>query len=166
MILLVVRRALLACSLFALSLSTLAATAPPVAETAREGAFMALSVASLDKQVAWYRDVLGFAVVEQRDVAERGIRFALLEREGSLVELLPLPDARARLEIDPSAASASRIHGFFKAGFVVRDIDGLHRQLQEKGVAFALALGEPGSAGLRMFQIKDPEGNLLQFLGR
>ena len=166
MILFVVRRVLLACALIPLSLPAVAATPTPAAETAREGAFMALSVASLDRQVAWYRDVLGFTILEQRDVAERGIRFALLEREGALIELLQLPEARARLEVDPAATSASRIHGFFKAGFVVRDIDRLQRELQEKGATFSLPLGEPGSAGLRMFQLKDPEGNLLQFLGR
>lgn len=166
MILLFVRRVLLACSFFAFSLPTPAATPTAVAETAREGAFIALSVADLDKQVAWYRAVLGFSIVEQRDVPERGIRFVLLEREGSLIEMLQLPEARARLEVDPAATGASRIHGFFKAGFVVRDIDRLQQELQEKGATFSLPLGEPGSAGLRTFQLKDPEGNLLQFLGR
>lgn len=140
--------------------------APPVREAVGEGGFLALSVADMEKQVAWYRDRLGFSIIEQRDVPDRNIRFALLRREGLLVELLQLPDAKPRNQSDAAAASASKTHGFFKGGLVVRDIEGLRHEWQEKGVAFSLPLGEPGSAGLRMFQIKDPEGNLLQFLGR
>lgn len=160
------RPAMFACALSFLPISGMAsetASTPPAIE---EGAFIALSVASVDKQVAWYRDTLGFEIVEQRDVPERNIRFALLKREGALIEMLQLPDARPRLEVDPAATSASRIHGFFKAGLVVPDVDALYRQLHEKGVEFTIPLGEPGSAGLRMFQLRDPEGNLLQFLGR
>ncbi|MFT3807472.1 VOC family protein [Arenimonas sp.] len=160
-----IRRSALVLSLCLLSVPTFAATESPGA-LSEEGAFLALSVADRDAQVAWYRDKLGFEVVEQREVPERGIRFALLRRDGALLELLQLPDARPRTALDPDAASASRIHGFFKGGLLVRDIEGLHRQLQEKGIAFTVPLGEPGSGGLRLFQIKDPEGNLLQFLGR
>lgn len=147
----------------ALPLSALAAK--PADDAVGPAAFIALSVSDLKRQVAWYSETLGFQVVNEREVPERQIRFALLRREGAWLELLQIPQARPRTVVDPEASSASRIHGFFKGGMVVADLDRLHEQLKARGAAPLAPPAAADAGGLRSFQLRDPEGNLWQFLG-
>jgi hypothetical protein len=65
----------------------------------------------------------------------------------------------------PSAQEASRIHGFFKSGLVVPDVDAVYNALKAKGVVFAFELGRPAEGPYRVFGLRDPEGNLLQIFG-
>ena len=133
---------------------------------ASSGAFVALSVAGIDRSVAWYRDTLGFTV-DTMGVAPNGVtRFALLSQGNALLELLQLPDAKPRTDAAPGTKNAYQIHGFFKAGFLVADIDAAHRHLRGLGVPLAYELGRPPNGPYRSFGVRDPEGNLLQFFGR
>lgn len=128
------------------------------------GAFLALSVASMDRMRPWYRDTLGFQVYREGEVTDRRIRFALLRQGSALVELLQLPDARPRQLAAPGTTDAHQRHGFFKSGFVVADIDRVYRLLVSRGVRLQYDLGRPDGP-YRSFGILDPEGNLLQFFG-
>ena len=130
------------------------------------GPFIALSVASLDRMLPWYRDSLGFRVHSSGTAPNSAIRFALLQQGSSLIELLQLPDAKPRAEAAPGTTSAHQIHGFFKSGFVVRDIDAAYRRAGELKLTLAYELGQPPNGPYRSFGIVDPEGNLLQFFGR
>lgn len=125
--------------------------------SARDGAFVALSVANIDPMVAWYRDVLGFTVYREGTAPNRPIRFALLQNGSHLVEILQLPDTTPRVD---------NTHGFFKSGFVVADIDAEYARLKAKNVTFAYELGQPPNGPYRSFGVRDPEGNLLQFFGK
>ncbi|MES1241508.1 MAG: VOC family protein [Acidobacteriota bacterium] len=147
-----------------------ASPVPPPAESllgSAPGPFVALSVADLDREVAWFRDVLGFSVHSQ-GVAPNNekIRFALLQQDSALVELLQLPDAKPRAEAAPGTTGAHQIQGFFKSGFVVKDIDAAYKRLKALGISFAYDLGQPPNGPYRSFGVRDPEGNLLQFFGR
>lgn len=127
--------------------------------------FIAISVADLDAQVAWYTQTLGFEIGSQGSVPGRSIRYALLRQGATLIELLQIPEARPRSVAARDAGDASRIHGFFKAGMVVDDVAGLYQRLKAQGVAFAFELGQPAGGPYRAFGLNDPEGNLLQFFG-
>lgn len=139
-------------------------TTSPLGEPA--GPFVALSVASLDRMVPWYRDTLGFTVHSSGTGPDGIIRFALLQHGTALIELLQLPDARARAEAAPRTTGTHQIHGFFKSGLVVRDIDAAYRRLLSMNVPLAYRLGQPPNGPYRSFGVRDPEGNLLQFFGR
>jgi catechol 2,3-dioxygenase-like lactoylglutathione lyase family enzyme len=134
------------------------------------GAFIALSVADLDKTVAWYRDELGFEVFDQGTApnrpADQPIRFALLKTGDTLLEVLQFSGSKPRLEAAPFAKDSVQIQGFFKSGFVVEDIDAIYRRLQGRKVPFAYELGQPRNNPYRSFGVRDPEGNLLQFFGK
>lgn len=126
------------------------------------GAFVALSVADLDRVLPFYRDTLGFEVLSAGTPPERPlIRFALLQRGNALIEVLQLPDAKPRAE----GVAAHQIHGFFKSGFVVDDIDAAYTRLMGLQVPFAYELGKPPNGPYRSFGVRDPEGNLVQFFG-
>ncbi len=133
---------------------------------ASPGAFLAISVANLDTMVSWYRDCLGFSVYYSGTIPESGIRAALLQHGNALVELLQIPKAKPRTEVAPSTTDASHIHGFFKSGFVVQDIDAAYRRAQTIPNLLAYKLAKPGNGPYRTFGVRDPEGNLVQFFGR
>lgn len=133
---------------------------------AQPAPFLAISVANLDVQLAWYRDKLGFVVSSQGTLPERQIRFALLRQGAAMVELLQIPEARPRAESSRTQpADSSLVHGFFKSGMVVEDVAGLFNRLKANGVTFAFELTKPPNGPYRVFGVNDPEGNLLQFFG-
>ena len=136
------------------------------APVAAPRAFMALSVARLPPMIAWYRDVLGFTVFSQGEVADRGIAFALLLRDGALIEMLQTKAARPLKEVAPAVKDPVEIHGFFKGGFVVADVEAAYRDLQRRGVTFDFELTQPRNGPYRAFGLRDPEGNLLQVFGK
>jgi catechol 2,3-dioxygenase-like lactoylglutathione lyase family enzyme len=130
------------------------------------GPFIAISVANLDRMLPWYRDTLGFRVHSSGTAPNGTIRFALLRQGTALIELLQLPDAKPRGEAAPTTTASHQIHGFFKSGLVVRDIDAAYRRLRDLKLTLAYELGQPPNGPYRSFGIRDPEGNLLQFFGR
>ena len=131
---------------------------------ATPGPFVALSVGNLDRQIAWYRDTLGFRVSARGTVGPRQIPYAHL-REGTVfLELLQWPGARSRTQVAPRTTDAVEIYGFFKSGLVVADVEALYRHLEAKGVKFDYALREHAD-GSRSFGLRDPEDNLWQFFG-
>lgn len=132
----------------------------------RPGPFLALSVANLDRMVAWYRDTLGFRIYNRGEAREGAVHFALLERENSILELLQLADARPFKEVAPGLEGSHLVHGFFKSGFVVADLDRAYADVKRMGVKLEYDLGRPTDSPYRSFGILDPEGNLLQFFGR
>jgi len=122
---------------------------------------LALSVADLDRELAWYRDVMGFRVYSQGRLTDR-IQYALLLQGNVLLELLQVDGAHPRR---PAATDPSQTLGFFKGGLVVADIERLYRALQARGAVFLFPLSRPPIGPYRAFGIRDPEGNILQFLG-
>ncbi len=127
--------------------------------------FVAVSVADLDRIVAWYRDTLGFRVHSQGTIPGGKIRFALLQQGNTLVEVLKLPDSKPRNKAAPGYGEA-QIHGFFKSGFVVADIDQVYAAIRQQGVSIPYEIVRPPDGPYRTFGIRDPEGNLIQFFGR
>jgi hypothetical protein len=62
-------------------------------------------------------------------------------------------------------ADADQVHGLFKVGIHVRDVDALHARLRSRGVPIAFVLDRTKDFALRSFAVRDAEGNLLQFFG-
>ena len=60
-----------------------------------------------------------------------------------MIELLQLPDAKPREEAAPGTTAAHQVHGFFKGGFVVKDIDDVYARLKRLNVKFEYELGKP-----------------------
>lgn len=129
------------------------------------GAFFAQSVASVETQIAFYRDKLGFVVVKQGEALNGGIRFALLKQGESVIELIQHKDARPRAVVAPTVTQDVQIHGFFKAGFAVEKIDSVYALLKARGVPIAYDLDKLPDFPGRSFTIRDPEGRLVQFFG-
>jgi catechol 2,3-dioxygenase-like lactoylglutathione lyase family enzyme len=124
--------------------------AAPLFEAQTLGA--SLTVSSLADSVAWYRDVIGFAVT--REYAPRGTLFAVALSAGT-VELL--------LTQDDGALGAERVKGVgFSLQFTTKqDIDSLAAGIVARG---GVLEDQPFDArGARAFRLRDPDGFKLVF---
>ncbi len=130
------------------------------------GIFFALSVADVDTLSKWYQDKLGFQVLTSGEAPNKIAKFAILQSDGAIIEMIQHRDAKPMSVAAPSVKGAHQIHGIFKIGMLVEDIDGLYRCLKEKQVAVAYELMPAKDVPLRSFSVRDGEGNLVQFFGK
>lgn len=144
-------------ALFAQGQSTRPAPEPPFAGT--NGTFFALSVADLDATAKWYSEKLGLAITMQQPKQAKA-SVIVLEGGGLTVELVQHDDAVAAPKDVPL------VHGIFKAGLIVDDLDKTLAALKTRGVPIFLgpypARGSVKSNAI----IKDNSGNLIQLFGR
>ncbi len=106
-----------------------------------------LTVASLDASMAWYRDVVGFAV--ERTYEREGKLMAVALRAGS-VEILLTQDNGAK------GADRAKGEGFSLMFTSLQDIDALAAQAKARGATLDT---EPTDAfGMRVFRLRDPDG--------
>jgi len=106
-----------------------------------------LTVADLARSVAWYRDVLGFAVDREHRREDR--LFAVSLRAGV---------ARILLTQDNGAKGLDRVKGEgFSLQFTTKqDIDAIAERVRAQGVVLDT---EPFDAhGVRAFRLRDPDG--------
>ncbi|HZS07860.1 MAG TPA: VOC family protein [Blastocatellia bacterium] len=146
-------------------------TAPPAAGGGTVagragGVFFALSVADVASLSRWYQDKLGFRVLSQGEAPNKIAKFAILEGDGTIIELIQHSKAKARKVAAPTTGDAYEIHGIFKVGMVVADLDGVYRELKRREVPIAYDLMAAKDVPLRSFSVRDGEGNLIQFFGK
>jgi catechol 2,3-dioxygenase-like lactoylglutathione lyase family enzyme len=127
--------------------------------SATHGAFFGVSVADIDASVTWYSEKLGLTVV-MRSPKQDKASAVVLEGGGLTVELVQHDNA------SDASNEAPLVHGIFKAGLVVDDLDKTLATLKARGVPIFLgpfpARGNIKSNAL----IKDNAGNLIQFFGK
>lgn len=120
-----------------------------------------VSVPSLDDAIAWYGQVLGFAV-EKRFWIEAArshtamlrkgpLRFELFEVEGAA----PLPEDRRHPPAD------LKTHGNKHLAFRVADLDAFLAEMEAKAVDIAFVVREQFGKGAF---IRDCAGNLIEFV--
>ena len=141
----------------------LLAGVPPKVATAPEihlqsPQFFALSVADAAAEARWYQEVLGLKV--QRDFRPPGtaIHVVLLKSDALMIELLQHPEAKPLTQ----APDRFLVHGIFKVGFSVPDLDATVQALKAKGVVFIYEITKDPATGLRFAICKDREGNEIQ----
>jgi methylmalonyl-CoA/ethylmalonyl-CoA epimerase len=120
---------------------------------------VAINVPDIDAAIAWYGEVLGFAV-EKRDFIRsfRG-RNALLKRGDFRIELFQNEKVVPRADGEVSDPAGTMAHGFRQMAFVVDDRHGFTEMLKRKGVNITRELPD----GTVLF-IRDNSGNVLEFV--
>ena len=123
------------------------------AEPAYTGSYFAVIVSDIDASVAWYEAHLG--VTESTRLADAG-RYEIVNmvRPGLFVELLELADA--------ATPPDGRVRGPFKLGALVADLDAIVAALP--AAADAPGIVEDANNGLRLLQLRDPDGNVVQLM--
>lgn len=130
------------------------------------GSFFALSVGDIDTATKWYAGKLGFQVAKSGRTWQGKARFALLEADGAVVELIQHQDAHPLSQAAPGITESFLVHGIFKMGMAVSDVDATYRRVKERGVPIASEMMPARDIPFRTFSIRDNEGNLIQFFGR
>jgi catechol 2,3-dioxygenase-like lactoylglutathione lyase family enzyme len=121
--------------------------------------FSAIIVSDMDTSIQWYSEVLEFEIENQVTNEIRGFRQANLKRGNVFLELIELNRSLSTKEIGDSK---TRIQGFFKFGFSVRQFDQLVGFLEQSQVQFnGSVVGDPVTKK-QMLIILDPDGNRVQ----
>lgn len=128
--------------------------------------FTALSVRSADASAAWYGKVFGFEVVRRMEPPGRGVRIVLLRKSGALLELVESEAARGPVELEPPLERRFLLHGVFKVGFLVEDLDDAMRRLEGLEVQLRGKVFTEPDGGFRSLQVEDPDGNVVQVFER
>lgn len=132
------------------------ATAPPAHPQAPQ--FFALSVADAAAEARWYQENLGLKVLRDFRPPGTAIHVVLLQSDALMIELLQHGDAKPLTQ----APDRYLVHGLFKVGFTVPDLEATVRALKAKGVAFPYDVTKDPATGLRFAIFKDVEGNEIQ----
>ena len=131
-----------------------------------QGAFFALSVPDADASAAWYQGHLGFQVITKGEAPDKVARGILLEGHGSLLEIVQHSKARPLKSLLPHAGGAHEVHGIFKVGLHVRDVDAAYQAARNSGAEIDYNLGGTSpQTGMRSFTLRDNDGNLVHPIG-
>lgn len=113
--------------------------------------YFAVIVRDLDAAVEWYREVLGLEEWIGSEAEDGRWRIVNLRSESLIVELIRHDEAR----------TVDRAHGFFKVGFHVSDIQAFADRV-ERATGERPRVADFERFGLRVLQLRDPEGNVIQ----
>lgn len=121
-----------------------------------------VSVADMDASIAWYREMLGFALLRREQAPPLKSEIAFLRNGDFEIELFrheetrPLPGERRAPNTDIATQGTKHIC------FAAADFEGTVRALREKDADFAL---EPILMGEdRVCFIRDPSGVLIELM--
>jgi lactoylglutathione lyase len=124
-----------------------------------------LTVRDLDAAQNWYRAAFGFETAMAFDLPG-GVRGAMLRTPGGAgVELFEVDEAAEGLAwADPPAALRRR--GFGHVAFEVSDLDAAFAGAVDAGGAPVWDPRQSPEPGRRMAFVHDPDGNLVELIGR
>lgn len=125
--------------------------------------FSAIVVSNIDSSIAWYKKVLGLKLRNRTDAPERGFIQANLNNEEMLIELIEVDSSLSGPGILEQYPAKTRIRGFMKFGFIVKDIDSLFKQLKVQNIKFTGRMVRDPINNKKTFLINDPDDNLIQF---
>ena len=127
-----------------------------------------ITVADLDRMVAFYTDVFDFDVAAEFTAEGEGFATAV-DVDGASADFVHLDAGGCRLELvayEPqgTATDEQDIHqpGAAHPAFEVDDVDALYESLPDE--ITTLSPPQTTSTGTRICFLRDPEGNLVEFL--
>lgn len=126
--------------------------------------FWAISVPDVEASVRWYQSVFGLAITQQLTTPDGAVKVVILESPNLTVEILQMADAVPVSRCGPGVKSKAALHGLFKVGLFVGDIEKTRRALQLKKVKLLTEIHEEEASGLRSFLFEDNSGNTIQLL--
>ena len=109
-------------------------------------------------------DKLGLAVTFQPPRSGPG-EVTVLEGGGLIVELIQHDEAMSLTKLTPQRDDAIKVHGYFKAGVIVKDPDKTLALLKARDVPIAFGPYAAKDGRRANFIISDNAGNLIHFFG-
>ena len=122
---------------------------------------VAITVADIDRSLAFYRDLLGCEVLGQLLLDEATFKLVYLRRGGAYLELFAHRSPAAPGE--GGARDVAPATGFQHVAFHSADVDAVAARLEAAGVRFDRPpRNAPG--GVRLAFVRDPDGNLVELV--
>lgn len=128
----------------------MAGSSAPVAEISSPQYFAVL-VADAETSAAWYEATFGLERLDHAKAEDGAWEIVNLGNRELVVELIR----------DNRAQEAQRPRGFFKVGFAVPDVEAVAGRLAAGG-AEPPRIVDDAAHGVRILQLKDPDGNTIQ----
>ena len=125
--------------------------------------FSAIVVSNIDSSISWYKKILGLQLRNRTDAPERGFIQANLHNKEMLIELIQVDSSLPGSKILENHPPRTRIRGFMKFGFYVKDIESLYKQLKDQNIKFTGRMVADPVNNKKTFLINDPDDNLIQF---
>ena len=124
----------------------------------------AIAVPSIADALPFYRDMLGFAAGEVRDVPEQRVRAVFLEGDGALLELIEPLDDTSGVARYLAARGRPTLHHLC---FVVDDLAGTLRRLAAAGIELIDYVPRAGVAGeVAFLHPRAGDGVLIELIDR
>ncbi len=131
----------------------------------------AATVSNVEASMDWYAWVLGFEKDTLAHFESSGITVGMLSQDDFFIELVGFDGSISKTDLDlPSPYS--NLHGFFKMGFQVENIEALYNRLSSDNKINIIAPLDalPPIEGIdwpeKYFLIQDPDGNYIQFFSK
>ena len=136
--------------------------------TTLEAHHYGVTVTDLEEAIGFYRDVLGFDVLDRFSVSGKAFAtgvgvsdaaadFAHLDADGARVELVEYDPAG-----DDATADSVNQSGAKHLGFSVDDLDGFYEGLP--GDVDTVSEPQTTASGTRILFLRDPENNLVEIV--
>ena len=140
----------------------LAAVPAKAADAPTLGDWMvAISVADLDKETAFFVDKLGFKV-ELDTKFGPGIPVRWLTSGNERIELLQIKDSKPPATPRAKPPGHAAVQGISQITLSTSDIEATKAALLAKGVTPALDMTEVAPLGVKVMYVQDPEGNAIE----
>lgn len=119
-----------------------------------------IQVSNLNKSIAWYRDMLGFELVEKFSKTQPKAQSALLHLDGFYIELDKQENSCATSSL--TLPEATEICGFCKVGFHVTGFEKYHQQVKQLHPDQVTDIITSEFSGSVYFCMYDPDQTLIQ----
>ncbi|MBE9108527.1 VOC family protein [Nodosilinea sp. LEGE 07298] len=124
-----------------------------------------ISTGDYDGTIAWYRDKLGFQILQEWTVPEfADVQLAYLQLNGFIIEVVSTPNAFQAEQIPADLVTALSDRGFGHLAFLAADVDAVAAELVARGVPLVVPPTSFPDAGRRLIFIQDNNGNYIEFL--
>jgi catechol 2,3-dioxygenase-like lactoylglutathione lyase family enzyme len=126
---------------------------------------VAISVADLEQSLEWYKEHLGFKLIQRRDFPENQMFTVILGGVGFQLELIQKTASKPITQFLDDPSQPTLLQGFKKVVIKVQEVPTLYAALKQNGVNFVYPDLQvtPGIWG-KWFMIEDPDGNIFQFI--
>jgi len=125
-----------------------------------------LSVASLDAMEIWYRDKLGFVRTSRSRYEQMGLEIAFLRQGDFEIELIQFDGSQAPSMRFPDPPRHAGLQGMTHFGLRVENTDQAIADLESKGVPVLFGPKVFEELKMKLFFVRDIEGNLIKFVQR
>jgi len=142
------------------------AQGPEFASTLAFSPFMvAISVADIEAETAFYRDKLDFVVETDASMRDGAVHFRWLTNGTQRIELVQVAGSQPGA-VHPAPPGHAAVRGLTHLTLETSDIANVRNVLAMRGVTPALDVTEVTALGIKVMYLLDPEGNAVEIAQR